>query len=74
MRSLITAFSTAKAQYPRDMVYGLLALLDPSQEIAPDYAKTICELYVDVLKVSVWKQPTDWKGADHYLVSFSHLL
>jgi len=56
------------------MVYGLLALLDPSQEIAPDYAKTTCELYIDVLKVSVWKQPTDWKGADHYLVSFSHLL
>jgi hypothetical protein len=76
LRSLITAFCKAQAKDPRDMVYGLLALSTSSRSanFTPDYNKPTHELYVEVLKASMWRQSSPWSGPDQYLVSFSHLL
>jgi hypothetical protein len=58
-------------------VYGQLALPDfaeDTENFTPDYAKPPHELYVKVVKASLWKRGSAWSGADNYLVSSSRLL
>lgn len=74
LRSLLTSFHTAQTKDPRDMVYGLLSLAEPSHGITPDYSKSAAELYFEIIEASLWKEPIDWKGTDDYLISFSRLL
>jgi hypothetical protein len=77
LRSLITSFARSQAKDPRDMVYGLLALSDSAEDtdnFTPDYTKPPHELYMKVVKASLWKSGSVWSGADNYLVSFSRLL
>jgi hypothetical protein len=77
LRSLITSFARSQAKDPRDMVYGLLALSDSAEDtdnFTPDYTKPPHELYVKVVKASLWKRGSVWSGADNYLVSFGRLL
>jgi hypothetical protein len=55
---------------PRDQIYGFLGIAAPTKEVTADYTKTAAELYIDVLKASIWKS----NYIDHYLVHFSELL
>lgn len=74
LRSLITSFHKAQTKDPRDMIYGLLALAEPSHGITPNYSKSAAEIYAEVIEASLWKQPVSWWGTDDYLASFSQLV
>ena len=55
---------------PKDQIYGFLGIAAPAKGIIADYTKTAAELYIDVLKASIWSS----NYTDHYLVHFSELL
>lgn len=70
LRSLVTSFHGSITSDPRDQIYGFLGIAAPAKEVTADYSKTAAELYIDVLKASVWRS----NYIDHYLVHFSEVL
>jgi hypothetical protein len=46
---LIDSYSRHECEDPRDIVYGLLGLLSPSERVTVNYTKTAHEVYCDVV-------------------------
>jgi hypothetical protein len=46
---LIDGYSRHECEDPRDIVYGLMGLLSPSERVTIDYTKTAHEVYCDVV-------------------------
>lgn len=70
LRSLVTSFHGSMTTDPKDQIYGFLGIAAPAKGVIADYTKTAAELYIDVLKASIWSS----NYTDHYLVHFSELL
>jgi hypothetical protein len=53
LRGYVWCYSRGKCENPRDKVYGLLGMVREEDRVVVDYEKSVLEVYLDFVKVSI---------------------